>query len=117
MNQEKYNEIMAEYVISEQKHNAEINRHNIRIIKALLNIKGFSWVIVFLKDYYDCECSGKILFTTKPKGEPAGEYWGASKGVYIKQHCEMEDSYYGNIYFPVKHGKKGMTYLECPFSC
>jgi hypothetical protein len=113
MNQEDYNEIMAECAISEQKHEAEINRHNVRLTKVLLNVKGFVWVTKFLKDYHECECFDKIRFVNKPLGDVTKDHWGATNGVYVNQHCEMEDSYYGEIYFPVKSGK----YLRCPFAC
>lgn len=111
--QQHYNEIMSEYAIEEQKHEAEIDRHNIRLVKVLLNVKGFTWVSKFLKDFHECECFDKIQFTTKPKGQLQNDYWGAIRGVYVNQHCEMEDSFWGEIYFPVKAGK----YLKCPFSC
>lgn len=113
MDQSEYNEIMAECAIEEQKHQAEINRWNVRLIRVLLNVKGFVWVTKFLKDYHECECFDKIRFVKQPLGEAPKDYWGATKGVYVNQHCEMEDSYYGEIYFPVKDGK----FLRCPFAC
>lgn len=113
MDQTHYNEIMAEHAIAEQKHEAEVNRVNIRMVKMLLNLKGFVWVAGFLKDYCESECFDKIRIVRNPRGKQQTEYWGATKGVWVDQHCEMEDSYWGDIYFPVKDGK----YLKCQFAC
>jgi len=113
MDKEQYNEIMAEFAIDEQRHEAEINRHNVRLVKVLLNVKGFVWVTKFLKDYHECECFDKITFTTKPQGKLQRDTWGALNGVFVNQHCEFEDNFWGEIYFPVKEGK----YLRCPFAC
>jgi hypothetical protein len=113
MNQDEYNEIMKECAIEMKKLDDEINRVNSRMIKALLKLKGFDWVVKFLKDYHECECSGIITITKNITGKLQRDSWGTMSGVYIEQHCELEDSYWGNIYFPVKEGK----YLKCPFDC
>jgi hypothetical protein len=113
MSQDFFNELMSEHAASEKAFIDNQNRINVRLIKALLNVKGFAFTAALLKDFVESECSGNISFCNKPRGQAESDYWGASKGVYVEQHSSMEDSYWGYIYFPIKEGK----YLKCHFDC
>ena len=111
--QEFYNEIMREAYEAEEKHKQDIDDKNCLVIKSMLEIKGFDFVSKFLHDYVVSECHGEITLCEKPTGNQQSNTWGASKGVWVNQHCEMEDSYWGEIYFPVGEN----NWLKCPFAC
>lgn len=111
--QEFYNEIMHEAMLAEEKHEQEIDDKNSLVIKTLIEIKGFDFVSKFLHDFVVSECHGEITFCEKPIGKQQSNTWGASKGVWVEQYCEMEDSYYGNIYFPIGTD----NWLKCHFAC
>jgi hypothetical protein len=96
----------------------EDNRCNIRLIKILLNTKGFKYVTNFLKEYSEDSCYGKIMITTEPKGKLQPDYRNnVIKGIYVNQHNDYEDDYYGEVYYPVKESKVGTKYLKCSFQC
>lgn len=113
--QELYNEIMNEAFADEDVRLKELNRKNVRLFKALLNVKGFAFVSGLLKDFHESECSGEITIVNKPRGENQKDYWGATKGVFVEQYEEgwEGDSFWGYIYFPIKKGK----YLRCHYAC
>lgn len=111
--QEHYNEIMREACESERLRDEEIERKNALVIRTLLDIKGFNYTAKFLKDFIESECHGEITFCEKPLGKLQSDTWGAIKGVWVEQYCEMEDTYYGNIYWPVDPD----NYIKCPFAC
>lgn len=113
MTNQEINDFYEDYSLEIEKRDAEINKANTEMIKALLDTHGFTFVVNFLKDYKECECHDIISICDKPRGQKQSDYWGASKEVFVDQHCEIEDSYYGHIYFPLKDGK----YLKCPFAC
>ena len=113
IDQEFYNEIMGEWALEERKQEAKIEALNERVTITILDIKGFDFTSKFLKDWVESECHGEITFCEEPKGKLQSDTWGASKGVWVEQYCEMEDSYYGNIYFPVGEN----NWLKCPFAC
>lgn len=105
MEKKEYTEIMNEYHRDEDIRLADKERVNIRLFKTLLHVKGVDWIIYFCRDLKESECNGDISFVKTAQGQLQQNYWGSIKGVYVEQYCEMEDSYYGNIYFPVKSGK------------
>jgi hypothetical protein len=111
--QEFYNEIMQEAYEEEKARDAKTEIHNTVVLKQLLDEKGFNFVAAFLSDFLECECYGDISFCEKPTGKAQSDTWGKTKGVYVDQHCDGEDSYWGDIYWPVSEGR----YIKCHFSC
>lgn len=110
---EFYDEIMREAMIAEEKHEQDIDDKNSLVIKTLIEIKGFDFTAKFLHDFIVNECHGEITFCEKPKGQKQSNTWGESKGVFVEQYCEIEDSYWGNIYFPIGEN----NWLKCHYAC
>lgn len=113
IDQEFYNEIMSEACEAERLHEEEIDRKNALVVKTLIELKGFDYTSKFLHDFVESECHGEITFCEKPTGNQQSDTWGAIKRVWVDQYCEMEDSYWGYIYWPVGPD----NYLKCGFAC
>lgn len=111
--QEFYNEIMREACEEERLRDEAIDIKNSLFIKSLIDIKGFDFTSKFLKDFVESECYAEITFCEKPNGKQQSDTWGAIKGVWVEQYCELEDSYWGNIYWPIGNGR----YIKAHFAC